>query len=219
MDTPTQTVITPGKACCAFSEPIQTDSFKYFYPERPRLLHIEHPLFEKLSSDIHWVAEPKYNGSRLQLHYLNGEWQFWNRHEQLMDYTPNEEVREALAGLKLEGYWLFDGELRHNKTKGVRHKIVLYDVFRAGGTLLLGAVFRDRRELLELLPLRRGGVVSLAPQYRENFYEIFRAAIQDEEIEGLVLKNLWGQLNLGRGRAVESNWMWKVRKPSGRYHF
>lgn len=105
------------------------DTFKYFYPERPKLLHIEHPLFEQLSEDPRWVAEPKYNGSRLQLHFINGVWEFWNRHEQPMDYEPSREVQEALAGLKIRGYWLFDGELRHNKTRGVRHKIVLYDVF------------------------------------------------------------------------------------------
>jgi ATP-dependent DNA ligase len=68
---------------------MKLDRFTYFYPERPRLLHIEQPLFESLSQDPNWVAEPKYNGSRLQLHYLDGAWQFWNRHGQPMDYRPS----------------------------------------------------------------------------------------------------------------------------------
>ena len=197
------------------------DSFKYFYPERPRLLHIEQPLFDTLSDHPDWVAEPKFNGSRLQLHFLNGAWQFWNRHEQPMAYTPSPEVREALAGLNLKGYWLFDGELRHNKTKGVRHKIVLYDLFIAGGTLLLGASFQKRRGILETLLHYNGdyNLLSLSPQYPEDFRQVFGELIKDDEIEGLVIKNLQGQLQLGRGRAVESRWMWKARKPSGRYHF
>jgi len=200
---------------------MRIDSFKYFYPERPRLLHIEQPLFEQLSRDPNWVAEPKYNGSRLQLHLVNGAWQFWNRHEQPMAYTPSREVLDALAGLNLEGYWLFDGELRHKKTRGISHKIVLYDVFIRQGELLLGQPFGDRRSLLETLLHYRGDyhVLSLAPQYEENFRQVFGLLTQEEEIEGLVIKNLQGQLQLGRSRGVESRWMWKVREPSGRYQF
>jgi len=200
---------------------MRLDSFKYFYPERPRLLHIEQPLFEQLSRDENWVAEPKYNGSRLQLHLVNGAWQFWNRHEQLMVYTPSREVLDALAGLNLEGYWLFDGELRHKKTRGISHKIVLYDVFIRQDYLLLGQPFADRRGVLETLLHYRGDyrVLSLAPQYEENFRQVFGLLTQDEEIEGLVLKNLQGQLQLGRSRAVESRWMWKARRPSNLYQF
>ena len=195
--------------------------FKYFFPEKPRLLHIEQPLFDQLSADPRWIAEPKFNGSRLQLHHIDGAFQFWNRHEQPMAYTPSPEVKEALAGLNLKGYWLFDGELRHNKTKGVRHKIVLYDLFIAGGTLLLGAAFRDRWGILETLLHYNGdyNLLSLPTQHPEGFRQVFEKLTQDDEIEGLVIKNLQGQLQLGRGRAVESRWMWKARKPSGRYHF
>ena len=39
------------------------------------------------------------------------------------------------------------------------------------------------------------------------------------EIEGLVLKNTRGVLNLGRNSAMDSNWMVKVRKPNGSYRF
>lgn len=196
-------------------------AFKFFYPERPRLLHIEQPLFERLNQDRDWVAESKYNGSRLQLHHINGAWQFWNRHEQLMAYTPNQDVLDALAGLNLAGYWLFDGELRHGKTKGVRHQIVLYDVFIVEGELLLAKPFGERREILETLLHYLGDyhVLSLPEQYPEGFRQVFGQVSQDEEIEGLVLKNVQGRLSLGRTRAAESSWMWKVRKPSGRYQF
>jgi ATP-dependent DNA ligase len=202
--------------------------FTYFYPERPRLLHIEQPLFERLSQDPLWVAEPKYNGSRLQLHYVGGAWQFWNRHGQPLDYRPSPEVMAALDGLDLKGYWLFDGELRHRKVKGVQHKIVLYDVFAGEGELLLNAAFQDRRHLLAcvLRPhlLAHGGepdasALGMPCQYHDNFREFFLKLTQDEEIEGLVLKDLRGRLNLGRNRAAESAWMWKVRRPSGSYQF
>jgi ATP-dependent DNA ligase len=203
---------------------MKLDRFTYFYPERPRLLHIEQPLFESLSQDPNWVAEPKYNGSRLQLHYLDGAWQFWNRHGQPMDYRPSLEVMEALDGLDLKSYWLFDGELRHNKVKGVQHKIMLYDVFAGEGQLLLSAAFQDRRHLLTCvlrphLLVEPDSALGLPCHYRDSFREFFLKLTQDEEIEGLVLKDLRGRLNLGRTKAAESAWMWKVRKPSGSYQF
>jgi ATP-dependent DNA ligase len=201
---------------------MKLEKFTYFYPERPRPLHIEQPLFERLSRDPNWVAEPKYNGSRLQLHYLDGDWQFWNRHRQPMDYRPNQKIMGALNSLDLNGYWVFDGELRHHKVKGVQHKIMLYDVFVGEGQLLLNAAFHDRRNLLACV-LRANLLVDsplgLPVQYLDNFGEFFFKLTRDEEIEGLVLKDLRGRLNLGRTRAAASAWMWKVRKPSGSYQF
>jgi ATP-dependent DNA ligase len=196
-------------------------SFKFFYPERPRLLHIEQPLFSQLDDDPAWIAEPKFNGSRLQLHFINGEWQFWNRHGERMSYQPSREVIDALNGLNLKGYWLFDGELRHGKTKGVRHQMAFYDIFIRQDELLIGKPFEYRREVLETLLHYQGdyNLLSLTEQYRDDFRAVFDRITPDPEIEGLVVKNLGGKLNLGRTRAAESTWMWKVRKPNNSYHF
>ena len=127
---------------------IHINSFKYFYPERPRLLHVDQPLFDQLSQNPSWVAEPKYNGSRLQLHVINGAFHFWNRHQEPLVYTPSREVLDSLRSLDLKGYWLFDGEMRHNKTKGIKHQIVLYDVFIANGELLNAKPFWWRRQIM-----------------------------------------------------------------------
>ncbi len=203
---------------------MKINAFTYFYPERPGLIHIEQPLFSRLSEDPAWIAEPKYNGSRLELHRLpSGNWQFWNRHGEKFNYSPSPEVVAALAALPLlEGkYYLFDGELRHNKTKGVRQKIVLYDCFILTDELLTGVTFEDRHHILATLQ-NRGGfyeALSMAPQYSFNFREVFDELTPDPEIEGLVMKRLDGKLNLGRTRAANSTWMMKVRKPSNSYHF
>jgi len=202
----------------------QISGFKYFYPERPRLIHVEQPLFKQLSEDPRWIAEPKYDGKRLQLHHLpDGEFQFWGRHGEKLVYTPSPEVLDALAALHLKGYWLFDGELRHGKVPGVSHRIALYDVFIASGNLLVGVPFIERRESLEILwhyaDLKDGMTLDLAPQFNGNFRETFNWLIQEPEFEGLVLKNLNGILDLGRARGNESTWMKKVRRPSNRWRF
>ncbi len=203
---------------------MKISNFTYFYPERPGLIHIEQNLFGRLSADPAWIAEPKYNGSRLLLHRLpSGIWQFWNRHQERFSFVASEELVAALLALPLEPgkYYLFDGELRHNKTVGVRQKIVLYDVFIFGDELLTGVPFADRRHILATLQ-KRGGfyeALNMAPQYSYNFREVFDELTPNPEIEGLVMKNLGGKLDLGRKRAANSGWMMKVRKPNNSYRF
>ena len=34
----------------------KVEGFKYFYPERARLMHIDQPLFEELSANPLWVC-------------------------------------------------------------------------------------------------------------------------------------------------------------------
>jgi len=203
--------------------------FKYFYPERPRLIHIsqvgryDRPGF---------VAEPKYNGTRLELHHLDGAWQFWGRHGDKLVYSPAPEVAAELENLSrlISGYWVFDGELRHNKAVGVKHKIIIYDVFIACNELLTAQTFNGRRGILESIIPVDGDPVGLIRQYPpgagifppqgpRSFEKLFKELTQADEIEGLVIKAQAGTLNLGRSRGIDSAWMVKVRKPSGRYHF
>ena len=194
--------------------------FTFFYPERPFLIHIDQPMFEELSRKANWIGEKKYNGSRLELHYINNDFQFWNRHNEKLCYEPDDEVREALDEFKTElpnGYCLFDGELRHNKTKGVRQKIILWDTFIWNHELLTKPYWY-RRGLLDTLEIE-GEPLGRPETFKDNFLEVFKDVITDPEIEGLVMKNIRGNLKLGRTSASPSGWMYKVRKPSGRYQF
>jgi ATP-dependent DNA ligase len=190
---------------------------QYFYPEQPRRPEDGPALLDLLSADPDWVAEPKYHGNRLQLYYLDGKWQFWNRHGSRMAYVPSPEVLTALNALKLEGLWHFDGELRHNKVKGVRHQIVLFDLFMVAGEPAIYPCFGERRLGLEtLIGDRLSGPLSLAPQCATDFGTVFEQFRQDQEIEGLVLKNLRGERQLSPFCGTPSRWMWKVKyAPAG----
>lgn len=200
------------------------DDFTYFYPEKPALISVNQGLFHELSNDPNYFAEPKYNGTRLQLHRLtSGDWLFYGRHGELLAYQPSTEVVKALNQLPLKGYWLFDGELRHGKTAGVMHRIILFDVFVASGFLLLGIPFKERRGTLEIIfhyaDLDSGYHLDMAPQYESNFDTLFNNLTTEDEIEGLVIKDQRGILNLGRTSAQDSTWLFKVRKPTGRWRF
>lgn len=199
---------------------MRINKFTYFYPEKPKLITKEQSLFLKLSNNPNWIGEYKYNGCRLQLHNINNGFGFWDRYNKKLSYRPTDEVLDTLSLLKLpKGYNLFDGELRHNKVIGVKHKIILYDVFVWDGEVLLDKTFEERRSILELYFKIRTDPVGITEQFKDNFRMIYDNVLDDPEIEGLVLKNKKGMLDLSRSSGRDSVWMMKVRKETGRHRF
>lgn len=197
------------------------DKFTYFYPERPRLIHIDQPLFQELDNDPAYVAELKYNETRLQLHYYQGKFQFWNRHGKQLEYEPDARLRSALRNRLggVQGYCLFDGGLRHNRVVGVRNKIVLWDTFIWNGALLISKPHWVRRNILREFLDVEGEPLGITKEYLTDFRKVYDDHICHDEIEGLVIKKTTGMLQLGRNNNIDSDWMFKVRKPSGRYQF
>ena len=204
---------------------MKLNKFTYFYPEKPKLINVDQPLFEELSNNPEWIAELKYNESRLQLHFINGGFQFWNRHGEEFNYTPSEEVVFALCPLRHlildTGYWLFDGGLRHNKTKGIRHQIILYDIFIMKSELMVGKPFWYRRSMLERLAQGDDDkwTISIPEKFSSDFRAVYDCHTKRPEIEGLVMKKLSGKLRLGRKTGLDSDWMFKARRPNNSYRF
>jgi ATP-dependent DNA ligase len=203
-------------------------TFKYFYPEKPVLMNIEQDSFEAMSRDPNWVAELKYNGQRCTLWIIDGKVEFWGRHGKLLKYNddPDAEIVAYLKDKFPKGVFLFDSELRHNKTVGVRHKLVIWDTFIFRDRLLNKEQYWTRRAILEArldwfqsFLEATDNKVKLIQQYPDNFAALYRRVIKDDEIEGLVLKNQHGMLNISRTAGQNSNWMFKIRKASGRYAF
>jgi ATP-dependent DNA ligase len=196
--------------------------FKYFYPEKPVLVHRDQELVNRMSENPDYVGEIKFNGIRLVLHVIDGKPQFWGRHGEILTYKPSDtvlgEIREKIP---TEGYYIFDGELRHNKVPGVRDKIVLWDVLAWAGRTTRSA-YTVRRELLKSLNLDTSldSTLILIEQCEGNFKETFdRLITESDEFEGIVMKNLKGKLNLGRTGAKNSQWMFKIRRTTGRHRY
>ncbi len=195
--------------------------FTYFYPEKPTLVSIEQDIFGMMSRDSKWVAEPKYNGARLQLHLMDGRPEFWDRHGKKLAYQPTAEILDEIKKLfPQKGYYLFDGELRHNKVIGVRNMIMIYDYLICDSELMLGFPFSVRRDYLERFLTVGAEPIGIPVQYKTDFENVFNTLVaENDEFEGLVMKNLNGQLNLGRSSGQKSKWMKKVRKQTGRHNF
>jgi ATP-dependent DNA ligase len=196
------------------------DDFIYFYPEKPILISKEQTLFQTLSDDPNCVAEKKYNGSRLELHFFNNKFQFWNRHGVKFSFTPDKELLDALHSFHFQGYCVFDGELRNNKVIGIKQKVMLFDTIIWDGELLNDIPFFERRKLISMIPID-GDPVGQPVQYKKNFPIVFEKVIKDKEIEGLVMKKLAGKLGVSRKSNQDSKWMYKVRRPheGGNYKF
>ena len=202
--------------------------FIYFYPENPTLVHRDQPLIDELSNDPNFVGEPKYNGSRLELHILNGDIQYWTRHgEKFKMFDGHPDIEEGLSQFSKDSYFLFDAELRHNKVIGVRNKLVIFDCFIYDGLFLNHKTFGERRKLLEnnFNDCNDNKPVSLINQYKTDFRKIFEIYTQgydghnSDEFEGLVIKDLTKKFNLGRKSNHKSEWMFKMRKESNSYRY
>lgn len=201
---------------------MKLNTFKYFYPEKPVLVHRDQELVHRLSENPDYIGEIKFNGQRLVLHVLDGVPEFWGRHGEKLTYKPSESVLGVIKEkIPSQGYYVFDGELRHNKVPGMRDKIVLWDVFVwNNSTVRLG--YDERRELLKSLNLDTDmdSILHLIGQCEGNFKETFdRLIAESDEFEGIVMKNRKGRLNLGRTGAKGSNWMFKIRRTTGRHRY
>jgi ATP-dependent DNA ligase len=214
---------------------INFKDFIYFYPEKPVLLLKDTEEFNKLSKDPDYICEPKFNGSRCQLHLIDGVAHFWDRHGKELSYNTNalyvegrkKIVDKLIRLLGSEGYYLFDCELRHNKVEGVQNKLVIFDIHIFKNKFLNRLTFRERRDILEkifdipekFIDTCPESIVHLIKQYPIRFEEIFNHYSKFDEFEGVVIKNLNGKLNLGRTASKKSMWMFKVRKQTGRHRW
>jgi ATP-dependent DNA ligase len=191
-----------------------------FYPPKPTLISIDQPLFKQLNDDPNVVAELKYNGNNLVLHrFEDGRFEFWNRHGSKFNYEPSKEVLSDLQNMSWAGYCVVNGELRHNKVKGVRHHIVLWDMFISNGLSLKELSFIKRRHFLENLFRVSQEAVTLTEFYLSDFKKIFDLYTKLPEIEGLVMKKLNSKLELGYTSSPTVKYMFKVRKANGSYNF
>lgn len=216
---------------------MQIKRLKYFYPEKPVLMQIGQKEFEEMSKDPRYIAEPKYNGARCEVHIIDGKVEFWDRHGKKLDFDTNPlytEGREKIKKILVRafgkvGYFLFDGELRHNKVKGIQCKLVLWDCFIYKYELLNKKPYWARRALIiEKLNQDNGDYqnepVFLIRQWTTDFKVVYDEYVSGkwghpDEFEGVVIKEVNGKLNLGRASGSPSNWMFKVRKATGRHRY
>ncbi len=185
-----------------------------------------------------WVAQRKFNGTRTVI-YQTGETgadiSMLTRHRTPhKQYMLTKDMRTALESLGVGPLAVLDGELMHNKTRGLKNTIVLFDILVLDGEYLIGSTYAERYSLLwkalggpktfeqvtgHSLALHVVGNVWLAENFMTDLTDRFNDCINLDEIEGLVIKNPGGTLDWGTQEANNGSWQVRCRKPHKNYRW
>lgn len=197
-----------------------------------------------------WLAQRKFNGTRTLVFIdLEGNIHLRNRHREehrayQLTYAMETAIKSLLDTAPEPGFphldrgqWqVFDGELLHSKTSGVKDRIVLFDILVLNGLYLTGTTYRDRYDMLTHvlgcpLDMETETGRSIARRVNQNLWlaethqyqdgdearAIFDELLDMDEIEGLVLKDPGGVLKPGVSETNNSEWIVRVRKPHKNY--
>lgn len=195
-----------------------------------------HP--ESLKDYPNWVAQYKFNGTRNIIYvFPDGHIELFNRHgEHNKAYQVTEDMIQGFKKLNLKKgvFYVFDGELMHSKTKGLKDRVILFDVLVNAGEYLLETSYIERYKLLmnlvgnpsefeeetgNKIAYRINKNVWLAKTYTKELTERFKKLAHMDEVEGLMLKNPNGKLSFGTREQNNGEWLVRVRKPSKNYSF
>lgn len=202
----------------------------------PRAQHSIRP--EKVGQFKGYIGQYKYNGARTLIFVLpDGSVELWNRHqEKHKQYKITKRMIRSIRSLNLSSgfFHVLDGELMHAKTKGIKGRIVLYDILVHKSEYLVGSTYKDRYILLDSvcgrpqqteaetgrgIALKAKEALWLAPCFSGDLTERFKDHIDLDEIEGLVLKDPKGKLDFGVAVDNNSAWQIRCRKPHKNYEY
>lgn len=173
-------------------------------PIDPMLADVLHDDFDTLGED-EWLAEVKYDGTRIVLQHFDGDVRAYTRkHVDRADDIPR--IRDAAPALP-DGV-ILDGELAFVNPQGVstfqpihtsqaeldRRELTpvyyVFDVLYRGGEDVTGEPLVERKEILETLVTESVGdadSIVLAPYRTEDFAAFYREQTEAGE-EGLIVK-------------------------------
>lgn len=209
--------------------------FPAIYPPRP--LGAISPA--TLANYSGYVAQYKFNDIRILIQIdARGKASLLSRkREPLLSYELTRNARDSLAKLKLPrgSLHLLDGGLmRTSDFPGGVHPIVLWDVLMLKSEYLVGTTYAERyarlraicgnprareRESGARLALRVGPELWLCDSYSSDFASLFASTLEQDALEGLVMKDPNGKLEIGASEENNGAWQIRVRKTNARHVF
>ena len=208
--------------------------FNIMYPPRPKN-PIPPESIQKFE-DGFFMAQPKLNGSQGVLYLSEKEFEFRNRHKELL--TRVEIDSQELLGLhRGKGEMILCGEYLNKNKKHLdgadfNHKYVLFDILMFEGVHLVGQTFSQRQNLLRQLyreetkkfdgfipQLNDLPNVYLVETFDSNFTELYHQLVQIDMYEGIVLKDKYAGLEYGFSEDNNHKSQVKARKPTKNYAF
>lgn len=206
------------------------DSYTYLFPPRPEAKIAPNLLSFHERQGFH--AQVKRNGTCTVIFARGDEVIFKTRHPETengehLQWKPLEAHLDFFRGF--DTWYVFVGELMHNKTKNTKNQLYLFDMIVADGVQLIGSTFTERQaRLLDMWKLqdderdqfRVGEYVGVAKSFSTGFRKMFQEADEQklDEVEGLVLKRPTAKLT-SCIRDTNAGWQVKCRRPHKNYTF
>ena len=208
------------------------------YPPRPKLSIPPEKLPDYENNG--YVAQLKFNGTRTLVEIGPGsDIKLWTRkREAHKAYTLSDELKSELTSIHEAGdvtkTLIFDAELMHNKTKGLKDTLIIFDLLVVDSDYLVGMSMLERYDVLcnilgepntwepetgRNIAIEVFKHVWLAQTFVFGFEREFKSRIDMDEIEGLVLKQSWAKLERGLSETNNDNWLVRCRKPNKNYSY
>jgi hypothetical protein len=192
---------------------VEYKRFRYIYPPRPEI--DIHPDTLKDYEDGRFLAQPKLNGSLMEVYSDGKHIITMNRHKESMKHKM--DITELKSLHNGRGWCVFCGEYMDKNKKDENEiiwndKYVIFDILVHKGEYLLKTTFDDRYELLrELFPdnLDKKHLHKITDNiYRVNsirygLSNVYNDITQYDMYEGLVIK--FGDVELQRGNNQRNN--------------
>jgi len=237
------------------SETIQYPEYKrIMYPPRPKLSIPPDKIQDY--EDKGYVGQLKFNGTRTLVEIRpGGNISLWTRHrEPHKAYALSQAMKTDLLDLYNHNMdstktVVFDGELMHSKTKGLKDTLILFDILVCDSNYFIGMPMLQRSLILddvcgnpnkhetetgrkiasqariffldekENVKFRYLDRVWLAETFCFNLTDVYKSRIDMEEIEGLVLKKPMAPLDRGFSENNNGDWLIRCRKEHKNYAF
>lgn len=203
--------------------------YKYIFPPRPEIT-IAPASLDKFSTG-EFIAQPKMNGSLMEVYTDGTKVVTMNRHKEPISHKMNiEELKSLHRG---NGWMVLCGEYMNKNKKDEDDqywniKYVIFDIIVYEGNHLLKTSFDERFELLRKL-YTDNPVKKHLHQVSENCFRVssmrfglrgvFDEITQYDMYEGLVLKKGDGLLENGTTQKNNVRTQLKCRKPTKNYAF
>lgn len=205
-------------------------SYKYIWPPRPEN-KISSSSLQKFDDQNLFLAQPKLNGSSMQVYTDGSSLHTMTRHKTVISHKMNEQELKNLhrgnGWIVLCGEYMNKNNTDENK-KSWNHKFVIFDILVYEGQHLLKSTFAERQELLKKL-YPDNPVKLYLHQILENCFRVhsitsgflksYDHMIPYQMYEGLVLKQINGKLEAGLSEQNNVRTQLKCRKQTKNYAF
>ena len=204
--------------------------FRYIYPPRPenKISVASLSTFESMSC---FLAQPKLNGSLMEIYMDEENIYLWNRHKEPIHCKMDvNELRKLYRG---SGLMVLCGEYMNKSKKDEsgetwNQKYVIFDMIVYNGKHLTGTTFEERFTMLKSLypdnPVKLYMHQITENCFRvESFYKDFEKIYEEitkfDMYEGEVLKSKDAKLEDGTTAGNNVKSQIKCRKPTKNYNF